>query len=45
MHAINIKGLKKTYNGTKALEGINIDIAEGEFFGLQGRMEPVKQPQ
>ena len=36
MHAINIKGLKKTYNGTKALEGINIDIAEGEFFGLLG---------
>ena len=36
MHAINIKGLKKTYNGTKALKGINIDIAEGEFFGLLG---------
>jgi len=36
MHAINIKGLKKTYNGTKALEGINMDIAEGEFFGLLG---------
>ena len=36
MHAINIKGLKKTYNDTKALEGINIDIAEGEFFGLLG---------
>ena len=36
MHAINIKGLKKTYNDTKALKGINIDIAEGEFFGLLG---------
>ena len=36
MHAINISGLKKTYNGTKALEGINIEIAEGEFFGLLG---------
>ncbi|MEC7872742.1 MAG: ABC transporter ATP-binding protein [Candidatus Neomarinimicrobiota bacterium] len=36
MHAINIKGLKKTYNGTKALKGINMEIAEGEFFGLLG---------
>jgi len=36
MHAINIRGLKKTYNGTKALEGINMEIAEGEFFGLLG---------
>jgi ABC-2 type transport system ATP-binding protein len=36
MHAINIRGLKKTYNGTKALKGINMEIAEGEFFGLLG---------
>ena len=36
MNAINIKGLKKTYNGTKALKGINMEIAEGEFFGLLG---------
>ena len=34
--AIKIKGLKKSYNGIKALKGINIEIPKGEFFGLLG---------
>ena len=33
--AIKIKGLKKSYNGIKALKGINIEIPKGEFFGLK----------
>ena len=34
--AIKIKDLKKSYNGIKALKGINIEIPKGEFFGLLG---------
>lgn len=37
MNALDIKGLKKTYDsGTKALQGINLEIPEGSFFGLLG---------
>ena len=34
--AIQIKGLKKSYNKTPALRGVDIDISKGEFFGLLG---------
>ncbi len=35
--ALDIKNLKKTYaDGTKALNGIDLDVAEGSFFGLLG---------
>lgn len=34
--AIQITDLKKSYNGTIALRGINITIGDGEFFGLLG---------
>ena len=34
--AIQIKGLKKSYNKTPALRGVNIEISKGEFFGLLG---------
>ena len=34
--AIKIKGLTKSYNDVPALQGINIDISKGEFFGLLG---------
>ena len=34
--AIQIKGLKKSYNNTPALKGVNIEISKGEFFGLLG---------
>ena len=34
--AIQIKGLKKSYNNTPALKGVDIDISKGEFFGLLG---------
>ena len=34
--AIQIKGLKKSYNNTPALKGVDIEISKGEFFGLLG---------
>lgn len=34
--AIKIKGLKKSYNKTPALRGVDIEISKGEFFGLLG---------
>ncbi|MBC7472585.1 MAG: ABC transporter ATP-binding protein [candidate division SR1 bacterium] len=37
MNAIDIKGLIKTYkNGVKALNGINLEVKEGDFFALLG---------
>ena len=34
--AIKIKGLTKSYNDVPALQGINIVISKGQFFGLLG---------
>ena len=34
--AIQIKGLKKSYNNTPALKGVDIEISKGELFGLLG---------
>lgn len=34
--AIQISGLKKSYNGTEALKGVNLSIKEGEFYALLG---------
>jgi len=37
MNALEIRGLKKTYkNGVIALRGIDLDVAEGDFFALLG---------
>lgn len=37
MYALDVKNLKKTYaNGTVALQGIDLEIPEGSFFGLLG---------
>jgi ABC-2 type transport system ATP-binding protein len=37
MHALEIKGLKKRYaNGVEALKGIDLEVAEGDFFALLG---------
>lgn len=37
MNALEIKSLEKTYDsGTKALQGVNLTIPEGSFFGLLG---------
>lgn len=37
MNAINIKDLVKTYkNGTLALQGVNLEVKEGDFFALLG---------
>lgn len=37
MSAIKIKNLKKKYKDTQALKGIDLEIEEGEVFGLLGR--------
>ena len=34
--AICIKDLKKSYNGTRALDGVSLEIGDGQFFGLLG---------
>jgi len=37
MHALSIKNLSKVYrNGIQALKGIDLDVAEGDFFALLG---------
>jgi ABC-2 type transport system ATP-binding protein len=37
MQALSIQGLKKTYrNGVQALQGIDLDVAQGDFFALLG---------
>ena len=37
MHAIDFRGIKKTYaTGTEAVKGIDFAIEEGDFFGLLG---------
>jgi ABC-2 type transport system ATP-binding protein len=37
MNALSIKGLTKTYaNGVVALNGLDLDVAEGDFFALLG---------
>ena len=37
INALSIKSLRKTYrNGTVALCGVDLDVAEGDFFALLG---------
>ncbi len=36
MTAIRVRGVTKTYGDTRALDGVDLDVAEGEFFGLLG---------
>ena len=35
-NAIEISGLKKSYQDTLALQGVDLSIKKGEFFGLLG---------
>jgi len=38
MYALSVRNLQKTYkNGTSALKGIDLDVAEGDFFALLGQ--------
>ena len=32
--AIHISGLRKQYSAVTALDGLDLDVAEGEMFGL-----------
>ncbi len=36
MFAIHVENLIKTYNSRRVLDGVNLDIAEGEFYALMG---------
>ncbi len=36
MRAIEIRGLKKSYNGFQALKGVDLEVNEGEIFALLG---------
>jgi len=36
MSIISVKGLKKYYNGLKAVDGINFEVKKGEIFGFLG---------
>ena len=37
MHALSIQGLVKRYrNGVEALKGIDLEVAQGDFFALLG---------
>ena len=36
LKVIEVKGLSKSYGKTKALQGLNLEIEEGEFFGFLG---------
>ena len=36
MDAIRVRGLRKAYGGTVAVDGIDLDVAEGEVFALLG---------
>jgi len=37
MHAVSIRNLSKVYqNGIRALKGVDLDVAEGDFFALLG---------
>ncbi|MEF8813474.1 MAG: ABC transporter ATP-binding protein [Halovenus sp.] len=34
--AISVRGLRKSYGGVQALDGLSLSVSEGEFFGLLG---------
>ncbi|HKI63283.1 MAG TPA: ATP-binding cassette domain-containing protein, partial [Burkholderiales bacterium] len=34
--AIEIRGVEKRYGALRALDGVSLEIAQGEFFGLLG---------
>ena len=34
--AVRVRGLRKTYSGSPAVDGVDLDIAEGEIFALLG---------
>ena len=36
MFAIHVENLAKTYDGRRVLDGVNVDVPEGEFYALMG---------
>ena len=36
MFAIHVENLVKTYDGRRVLDGVNVDVQEGEFYALMG---------
>ena len=40
---VEVKGLTKSYGDIRAVDSLDLDIAEGEIFGFLGPMEREKQ--
>ncbi|GAG53233.1 unnamed protein product, partial [marine sediment metagenome] len=36
MFAIHVENLVKTYDSRRVLDGVNLDVTEGEFYALMG---------
>lgn len=36
MFAVHVENLVKTYDSRRVLDGVNLDLAEGEFYALMG---------
>ncbi len=36
MFAIHVENLVKTYDSRRVLDGVNLDVVEGEFYALMG---------
>jgi ABC-type multidrug transport system ATPase subunit len=34
--AVHVENLVKTYDSRRVLDGVNLDVAEGEFYALMG---------
>lgn len=43
MGTLSMRGVRKTYGKTVALESMDLDIGDGEFFVILGPSEPARR--
>jgi ABC-type lipopolysaccharide export system ATPase subunit len=43
--AIHVENLVKTYDSRRVLDGVNLDVVEGEFYALQLEARAINQHQ